>query len=328
MMAAAMAVSGLVCIPVWAADAANPPPAQNQAENQLNRAGQDAKNATNNAGAAVNNGANAAGDKAQSTGDKIRNSVDQAGAGNPTAANPAPDADGIRKTIAAATNDALTKGDMNRLIGQFVDADRNRIDKSADKNDPNNKNYGEKLDGRIQQIQKAWKDKYGHDFDIDKQNEVFSDQFASIQQGKVGDENDAQLASEVMKNSEDQATGNNANAAGNTKGDENLEKGRGIAVMDVKGTNGMPDLKVPMIHELPDSWKINVPDSVDSTKLRQNLLDHLTAVGEMSAQWPTDEKEAYRVVAHHVLMAVLDQPMPQAGQGGAAPTNEMPNPQK
>ena len=83
-----------------------------------------------------------------------------------------------------------------------------------------------------------------------------------------------------------------------------------IAVVVVQGMHGQPDLRVPLIHELPDSWKINVPDSVDANKLRQNLQDHLTAIGQMSTEWPSDENQAYRTVAHHILMAVLDVPVP------------------
>src|SRR6478752_1235360 len=40
---------------------------------------------------------------------------------NPAAA--APDADDIRKTLAAVTEDAVTKGDFHKLTKNFVDAD-------------------------------------------------------------------------------------------------------------------------------------------------------------------------------------------------------------
>ena len=53
-------------------------------------------------------------------------------------------------------------------------------------------------------------------------------------------------------------------------------------------------------------WKIDVPDSVDGAKLYDNLLKHLTMANEQKDQWPSDVIDAYRAVAHHVLMAVLD----------------------
>jgi hypothetical protein len=243
----------------------------------------------------------------QTTGDNLRNAVDHAGAGAPTAANPAPDAKGIRTTLADVTEDGLTKGDMSTLVNNFVDADSNRIKKSPTADD----NYGKEIDGRIEQISQAWKAKYGNDFHIKKvRNQVLEDQFASIQQGVIGNDADAQLASEVEKNSANANMTNQENNQGNTASDEKLENGRSIAVVTVAAEQNLPELKVPLIHELPDSWKVNVPDSMDANKLRQNLQDELTAIGTMSTEWPSDENQAYRVVAHRVLMAVLDVPGP------------------
>ncbi|HSV13859.1 MAG TPA: hypothetical protein VLI90_06340 [Tepidisphaeraceae bacterium] len=308
-ISAAMAVSGFA-LSAHAADPNAPvgAPAA-QTDNQLDRARDNTRDATNNAGAAVNNGAAAARDKTETTGDKVRNSLDQATAGTPTANNPAPDAKDIRSSIASLTNEAMTKGDLNHIVNRFVDADRNRIKNS----DTYSQDYGQKLDGRIEQINETWKQKYGHTFDMKHANDVLTDQFASIQQGQIG--RDAALASEVIHNSERANLSNKDNAAGNDKGDENLEPGRGIAVVTVNSSHGLPDLRVPMIHEMPDQWKVNVPDSLTADKLRQNLLDHLTALGDSSSQWPSDENEAYRMAAHHVLMAVLDQPV-QSHTGG------------
>jgi hypothetical protein len=304
-VSSAIAVAGFGVMSAIAADpngTTNAPAAQT--DNQLNRA-PDNTGATNNAGAAVNNPNN----QPETTGDKIRNSVEHAGAGTPTADNPAPDAKAIRKTVGELTTEAVTKGDMNHLVGRFVDADRNRIERSPGYKD----DYGDKLDGRIAQINDVWKSKFGHKFDIKYANDTFGDQFAMIQQGQIG--RDATLASEVIRNSEGRNMTNQDNAAGNDKGDENLEPGRSIAVVTVNASHGLPNLKVPLIHELPDSWKINVPDSMTADKLRQNLLDHLTAFGDDASQWPADENEAYRALAHHVLMAALDQPMPSANTG-------------
>jgi len=65
---------------------------------------------------------------------------------------------------------------------------------------------------------------------------------------------------------------------------------------------------------MPDTWKIDVPDSVDARKLYDNLLNHLTMVDDQQAQWPADENDAYRLVSHHVLMAIMDQQ--QQGSSG------------
>ena len=61
-----------------------------------------------------------------------------------------------------------------------------------------------------------------------------------------------------------------------------------------------------MIHEFPGTWKIDIPDSVDGPKLQANLERELTAVKNMKDQWPADQNDAYRLVGHHILMAVMD----------------------
>jgi len=260
---AANGVLGFALIPVYAQNNATPA-APAQTDNQMNNMGGNQQNNTNNnAGAAVNNGslADNTANTANSTGDTVRNKVDQAGAGTPTAENPAPDAKGIRKALAKVDAEALDK------------------------------NNGDKLDGRIEQINQAWKQKYGHEFKLKKPNDVLGDEFATIQQGVVG--KDADLTSMVEQDASD----------------SKIEDGRSIAIVTVKADHGLSELKVPLIHELPDSWRINVPGDLDAAKLRQNLTDHLTALGDHVADWPADEAAADRIVTHHVLMAVLNKPV-------------------
>lgn len=278
---AALAIGGMSYSASAADNAANN---GQQAQNSMNKAAQNVQQA------------------AENVGDAARNAADQKGAGNPTTAKPAPDAKDIRSFIGDITSQAVTKSDMDKMVGNFVDADRNRINK--DLSNQKQDDYGKKLDGRIAQIQKAWKAKYGHEFDLDNAQAAFSDQFMTIQQGRIG--SDAQLASEVEANSKNALQNGNTNANGNSAGDENLEKGRSIAVVTVKANDNLPEVEVPLIHELPDNWKINTPDSMTGKKLRQNLLDQMTAIGKSADQWPTQGKDAYRVVAHRVLMAVLN----------------------
>jgi len=362
---AAMTVGGFTLPTTWAAEPNNSAsPAQT--DNQLNHARPNTNDATNNANAAVNNGAaaadnaannaaNTANNTAESTGDKVRSGAEHMTAGNPSADNPAPDAKDIRKALGNVTEAALTKNNLGNLTGYFVDADRNRIKNS----DTYSEDFGKQLDGRIEQINQAWKAKYGHEFKVKSSEDAFSN-FAMIRQGEIG--RDAQLASEVIRNSQDANLSNHDNAAGNSKGDENLEPGRQVAIVTIRDTEhtgqmhdaghegnmtpqardtaentaekaqdaahvamGGRGLRVPMIHEMPDSWKINAPDTLTAAKLRQNLLDHLTAIGDKSDQWPADENTAARLVTRQVLMAVLDKPM--HGSDAGASMNEGTSPQ-
>jgi len=209
--------------------------------------------------------------------------------------------------LGQVTNAALTKGGFDDLVQRFNDADRNRI--GSWYRDKNNKEKLDVLDGRIAQFQKDWKAKYGHEFAIRKDDVVFGNPMFTVTQGEIG--KDAQLAGERVppaQNVNKDTLNQPKDATGNTNADRNLEKGRNIAYVTVAASHGLPELKVPLIHELPDVWKIDVPDNISGAKLYDNVLKHLTMANEHKDQWPADENDAYRSVAHHVLMAVLDVP--------------------
>lgn len=196
--------------------------------------------------------------------------------------------------LGQVTNAALTKGGFNDLVERFNDADRTRIGPWIQ--DKNNKEKLDVLDGRIAQFQKDWKAKYGENFKIHKDDVVFGNSMFTVAQGEIG--KDAQLAGERVPAADPDKPV--------TGGDRKLDNGRNIAYVTVAASHGLPELKVPLIHELPDMWKIDVPDSVTGQKLYDNLLKHLTMVNEHKDQWPSDVNDAYRAVSHHVLMAILD----------------------
>jgi hypothetical protein len=100
-------------------------------------------------------------------------------------------------------------------------------------------------------------------------------------------------------------------------GDTNRNPGRNIASVEVAASHGLPAFTVPMIHELPDSWKIDAPDSLSAQQFHDNLLNHLTKLDEHKDQWPADVNDAYRLVSHHVLMAILN--VPDSGNNPMTP---------
>jgi len=200
----------------------------------------------------------------------------------------------IYTMLSQVTNASLTKGGFNDLVERFNDADRNRINPWI--KDKNNEEKLDILDGRIAQFQKDWKAKYNENFKIHKDDVVFGNSMFTVAQGEIG--KDAVLAGERLPAADPSKP--------ITGGDRNLEKGRNVAYVTVAASHALPELKVPLIHELPDFWKIDVPDSVDGKKLYDNLLNHLTMANEHKDQWPSDINDAYRMVSHHVLMAVLD----------------------
>jgi hypothetical protein len=177
---------------------------------------------------------------------------------------------------------------LDDLTERLVDADRNRIGKAIDGDFPDHA-------ALVKQFRADWKAKYGQEFNVKNEEAAFPESMFTVTQGEVGAA--APTGAEVV--------------TGKREGDvdANVEKGRNIAVVAVKESHGMPGLSVPLIHELPDNWRIDAPDTLDANKLAANVTAHLKAVHAMKDQWPANVQDAYAVVGHHVLMAILDQPV-------------------
>ncbi len=221
----------------------------------------------------------------------------------------------IRSELGTLAEDAMTKSDLDGVLNNLVDQDRDRTKKRDDKDTT-------KLDGRIAQLQKAWKDKYGAEFDIDAEK-AYTGMFAQIIQGEVSDPAVAvknwPLAACDMKGMNPKMMQRDTD--GETKkeeakemfgGDVNLDKGRNVALVHVAASHGLPALTVSMIHELPDQWRIDVPNDRTGEKIYQDLLTHLTYLGENPDKWPADVQDGYRAVTHHVLMALYGVPVDAA----------------
>lgn len=234
------------------------------------------------------------GDKVDRAADRTADKIDRAADNTKDAAKDAKanwDHGRIYTMLSQVTEAGLTKGGFDDLVERFNDADRNRIGKWHQ--DDKNKAALDKLDGAIDQFRRDWKAKYNNDFDIKKDDVVFGNAPFTVVRGEIG--KDAELAGKKLPAGTEQPAG----------GDKNLDKGRNVAVLTVAASHGLPELKVPLIHELPDNWKIDVPDEIDGQKLYDNLSKHLYMAGQDKANWPADENEAYRTVAHHILMGVM-----------------------
>jgi hypothetical protein len=237
------------------------------------------------------------------------------------------DSEDIRAAL-ADTSEAVISKSFHKIRNHLVDADRNRLKDLKDDDAT--------FAGRIEQIRKDWKAKYGKDFDVEHKI-AFGPDFKGfvIVQGEIAnpqllsnwpvDQKSNAGASGSLKVGETKVEGQvnagaNPNAAatgardetnkpGNKPGDRNLEKGRNVAIVTFPAAAGMPEVTASLIHELPDQWRIDIPDNIDSMKFYQNLLAHMTAFGDAKDQWPTDANEASRLLTQHVLMALYDIPM-------------------
>jgi hypothetical protein len=222
------------------------------------------------------------------------------------------DSEDIRSALANTTEAVMSKS-FHSIRNHLVDADRNRLKDLKDKDDA--------FAGRIEQISKDWQAKYGKKFDVEHKLAFGPDAKGfMIIQGEIA--NPQLLANWPVENSKansgsgDSATASGrrdeANKPGNKPGDRNLEKGRNVAIVTFPAEHGTPEVTASMIHELPDNWRFDIPDNIDSQKFYQNLLAHVTEFSEMKDQWPTDVNEASRLFTHHVVEALYDLPAKNA----------------
>ena len=304
--AAALAAGGIGYVGCDRDDTASNTPrpagetAGDKVDRAMDRAGDAIGNATDKTVDATRDAGAAVSDAAQRAGATIR------GTDKGTAA--APDAEGIRDVLASSTEAALTENGLDDLAERLVDADRNRL------GDAFSADFAEHA-ALVKQFRADWKAKYGQDFNFKGAEEnALPDTLFTVRQGEVPKgaagaevdvDRDADGSTEV-----DVDTKSGVDAPDTAAADANRnDPGRNIATVELKASHGMPALTVPLIHEAPDAWRIDVPDSVDANTLRQNVLAHLKAAHDMKDQWPTDVNQAYAAVTHHLLMALLDQPV-------------------
>jgi hypothetical protein len=106
-----------------------------------------------------------------------------------------------------------------------------------------------------------------------------------------------------------QIKSDNAAPAGSKVVDEdtrtqgNIQEGRDFAVLQVPASHGMPAVNVSMIRELT-GWKIDIPNNRSVQQVHDDLLKHLTMIGDNQANWPADKDDAKAMIAHHVMMAL------------------------
>lgn len=244
-----------------------------------------------------------------------------------------PDIANIREVLGECTDQAFTKGGLDDLIERFTQSDRDRLNQFIEQDEAR----FEQLNGRIAQIQKAWKDKYNQDFDLNDEV-VFGDQYQNLvivqgevvnpalltnwpvtptseqmQPGQEGQQRDLKVQGQVGDMQvQGQANVGQGNIQG--QGGVNIEKGKSVAIVTLPSSHNLPELNLSLIEGGMNTWKLDVPDTLTGQQLYDQLLNHLTVFGDMSNQWPADVNEAYRMAAHHVFMACYNISVPHTVQ--------------
>jgi hypothetical protein len=210
---------------------------------------------------------------------------------------------GVKSGLAKLTNRFVSKGDFNKMLAELStqDKERAREFKGVDQT---------KLDGRIEQIRQAWKAKYGHDFELSDEKTVFDNRYAIVQ-GEVSDPQVALGGWPVAVTAEAVTAGSRqaaADAPDKTVKNEvdaaKLEKGRNVALIRLPGAGDMPAITASMIHELPMFYRADIPNTRTGEQIYNDVLTHLTYLGDHLDQWPANETDAYRAFAYHAVAAV------------------------
>jgi len=218
---------------------------------------------------------------------------------------------GIKSALVKLTETAVTKGDWNKFLGELSkqDKERAREFKGADQ---------ARLDGIIDQIQREWKGKYGQEFSIDDKNLIFNQQFAFVQ-GEVSDPATAVSNWPAPAIAGEAVTAGSHTNAGDVKKEEKeakLTKGRNVAVVRFPMSHEVPEITVSMIHHLPASWRVDVPNDRTGEQIYNDLVNRLTFIRDHQDHWPNDVNDGYRMVAHHVVAALYGVGLPTEASKG------------
>jgi hypothetical protein len=202
----------------------------------------------------------------------------------------------MTETLESATENAVKAGEFDDVVSKLVDQDRDRIGDFKDKKFAD-------LDAQADKFQKAWKEKYNHDFDIDRA-QTFSNVLAA--EGEIHDPR--QVLTDWPVNAETGA-GRHADAQKHepmnkeTRKQGNIDKGREIGVVHLPKAGDSPAMYVSMVDEA-GGWKIDVPNDRTGQQIHDDLLKNLTMLNDHQQDWPSNETDASRVVVNCVISAI------------------------
>src|SRR5262249_33532707 len=53
-----------------------------------------------------------------------------------------------------------------------------------------------------------------------------------------------------------------------------------------------------------NTWRLDMSDKVSGQALADSLVEHVSKIEDSKASWPADANDAYRMIAHHVAIAL------------------------
>lgn len=177
----------------------------------------------------------------------------------------------IRRMLVRLVNNAYTPGEFDEVVGYLAKEDRDRLAEFAAEDQT-------AFDQRVEAFRKAFKDRYGRDFEV--QEEHF--EHLDLQMGK--DDSHATLA-----------TG---------------QRMKGAATAPATGKADRAGVVLALVNEgnVLNAWRIDVTNTLEGAALREALETQITSMADGQA-WPKEADAALRRAAEGVLEALGTSPL-------------------
>lgn len=213
---------------------------------------------------------------------------------------------GVASTFVQITQRAVTKDSYDSFFSSYLsdlaarDKARAQDFKGADQ---------AHLNDLIGQIQAAWLTKYGQDFDVSEKNLAFESQFPIVQ-GEVSDPTTAAASTWPSIASAGQPVPASATADQQQCNAKELTMGRAVAILRIPAANTLPEIDVSFVHQALTGWYVALPADRTGAQIYNDLSNHLGYIAAQKDVWPSDVREAYRMVARNVAAALYGVPSP------------------
>lgn len=80
------------------------------------------------------------------------------------------------------------------------------------------------------------------------------------------------------------------------------------ATVTIPAAHGLPEVKFEVVNEVRDNWMIAIDAKTTGEQLKDRLVKAISALNAHKDSLPEDVTEAYRLVAHHVFVAISNTP--------------------
>ncbi len=219
-----------------------------------------------------------------------------------------PDLRAVQQTLGQVAGEASQGGHARQLVAILAKANRDAIG-TVDET-----SWAD-VDHEVDRFRKTWQSQFGVGFDLnDKEAFVFAEPNVRMLRGTdrqavLAEARKVALSGDVKAeiDAAPDAAGRNAGKAVVMMGAEGSAKPLTLFVV----SEGKTDKGDPI-------WRVEVPSGVSARSLHDSLLHHLKVVTDSRASWPSNIDQAYGFVAHHLLAAVAEKPVPLSDRESAA----------